>query len=105
MLQKIIHEKWLTANAVYCIFPANSEGDDLVVYESEDRESTLARFSNLRNQTLKEDGQSNLCLSDFVAPLSSGVSDYVGAFAVTAGIGIEAKLKEEKITCVFIFYK
>ncbi|MBE9517368.1 MAG: methionine synthase, partial [Bacteroidetes bacterium] len=94
MLQKIIHEKWLTANAVYCIFPANSEGDDLVVYESEDRESTLARFSNLRNQTLKEDGQSNLCLSDFVAPLSSGVSDYVGAFAVTAGIGIEAKLKE-----------
>ncbi|NOR33753.1 MAG: methionine synthase, partial [Bacteroidales bacterium] len=94
MLQKIIHEKWLTANAVYCIFPANSEGDDLVVYESEDRESTLARFSNLRNQTLKEDGQSNLCLSDFVAALSSGVSDYVGAFAVTAGIGIEAKLKE-----------
>jgi len=94
MLQKIINEKWLTANAVYGIFPANSEGDDLVVYETEDRESTLSRFSNLRNQTLKKDGQSNLCLSDFVAPLSSGLRDYMGAFAVTAGIGIETKLKE-----------
>jgi len=94
MLQKIINEKWLTANAVYGIFPANSEGDDLVVYETEDRKNTLSRFSNLRNQTLKEDGQSNLCLSDFVAPHSSGLRDYVGAFAVTAGIGIETKLRE-----------
>jgi len=94
MLVQIIEEKWLTANAVYGIFPANAEGDDLVVYEKEDRKHTRTRFTNLRNQTLKEDGQSNLCLSDFVAPLSSGRTDYVGAFAVTAGIGIEAKLKE-----------
>jgi len=94
MLQRIIEEKWLTANAVYGIFPANAEGDDLVIYEGEDRKHIRTRFTNLRNQTLKEDGQSNLCLSDFVAPLSSGVSDYVGAFAVTAGIGIETKLKE-----------
>jgi 5-methyltetrahydrofolate--homocysteine methyltransferase len=94
MLQRIIEEKWLTANAVYGIFPANAEEDDLVIYEGEDRKHIRTRFTNLRNQTLKEDGQSNLCLSDFVAPVSSGVSDYVGAFTVTAGIGIEAKLKE-----------
>ncbi len=94
MLQKIIHEKWLTANAVYGIFPANAEGDDLLVYDTADRKHIRSRFTNLRNQTLKEEGQSNLCLSDFVAPLSSGEKDYVGAFAVTAGIGIEAKLAE-----------
>ena len=94
MLQRIIEEKWLTANAVYGIFPTNADGDDLVVYEAENAKRKQIRFTNLRNQTLKEDGQSNLCLSDFVAPLSSGMSDYVGAFAVTAGIGIEAKLKE-----------
>lgn len=94
MLQKIIREKWLTANAVYGIFPARSDGDDILVYHEDDPEHIRARFSNLRNQTLKEDGQSNLCLSDFIAPLSSGITDYMGAFAVTAGIGIEKKIKE-----------
>ena len=94
MLQRIIDEKWLTANAVYGIFPANADGDDLLIYKEENRKHIRTRFTNLRNQTLKEDGQSNLCLSDFVAPLSSGMSDYVGAFAVTAGIGIEDKIKE-----------
>ena len=94
MLQKIIDEKWLTANGVYGIFPANADGDDIVVYKDNTRDRIRTRFSNLRNQNLKEDGQANLCLSDFVAPLSSGVNDFVGAFAVTAGIGIEEKIKE-----------
>ena len=94
MLQKIIDEKWLTANAVYGIFPAQSEGDDMVVYDEKSPGKIRTRFSMLRNQTLKEDGQPNLCLSDFVAPASSGISDYIGAFAVTAGIGIEKKIKD-----------
>ena len=94
MLQRIIDEKWLTANGVYGIFPANSEQDDILVFEDEERKKVGTRFTNLRNQTLKESGQSNLCLSDFVAPVSSGLKDHLGAFAVTAGIGIEEKLKE-----------
>jgi len=94
MLQRIIREKWLTANAVYGIFPANADGDDLLVYDEKAPEQIRARFTNLRNQTKKEDGQPNLCLSDFVAPHASGVRDYLGAFAVTAGIGIEDKLRE-----------
>ena len=93
MLQKLISEKWLTAHGVYGIFPASAEGDDIVLYEDESSNSELSRFTMLRNQTLKEK-QSNLCLSDFIAPRDSGLSDYMGAFAVTAGIGIEEKLKE-----------
>ncbi len=94
MLQKIIDEKWLTANAVYGIFPAQSDGDDMVIYDENDPGKIRTRFTMLRNQTLKEDGHPNLCLSDFVAPASSGISDYIGAFAVTAGIGIKKKIKE-----------
>jgi len=94
MLQRIIQEKWLTANAVFGIFPVNSQADDILVYEDQKREQIRTRFTMLRNQTLKEEGQPNLCLSDFIAPVSSGVGDYLGAFAVTAGIGIEEKLKE-----------
>jgi len=93
MLQRIIDEKWLTANAVYGIFPANADGDDLVVYDEKDPGRIRARFTNLRNQTLKDPGQPNLCLSDFIAPVTSGITDYLGAFAVTAGIGIEEKIK------------
>jgi 5-methyltetrahydrofolate--homocysteine methyltransferase len=94
MLERIISEKWLRASAVFGIFPSNSEGDDLLVYEDENRQRTLARFTNLRNQTLKEEKLPNLCLSDFVAPTGSGINDYLGAFAVTAGIGIEEKIRE-----------
>ncbi|MCK5067480.1 MAG: B12-binding domain-containing protein, partial [Bacteroidales bacterium] len=93
MLQKIIAEKWLTANAIYGIFPASAEGDDILVYDEKSAGMELTRFTNLRNQTVKEN-QPNLCLSDFVAPVDSEITDYIGAFAVTAGIGIEEKLKE-----------
>jgi 5-methyltetrahydrofolate--homocysteine methyltransferase len=93
MLDKIISEKWLQANGVYGIFPASSVGDDIVIYDEESARKELTRFTMLRNQTQKE-SQVNLCLSDFVAPADSGHTDYLGAFAVTAGIGIEEKLKE-----------
>lgn len=94
MLDRIISEKWLTAHAVFGLFPANSTGDDILVYDDSNRAQILTRFSNLRNQTEKEKGVPNLCLSDFIAPVESNITDYLGAFAVTAGKGIEAKLKE-----------
>jgi 5-methyltetrahydrofolate--homocysteine methyltransferase len=94
MLNMIAREKWLTANAVIGFYPANSMGDDIEIYTDESRTKVLTRFINLRNQVQKEDGQPNLCLSDFVAPWESGVTDYIGAFAVTAGIGIEERIRK-----------
>ncbi|TFG89082.1 MAG: methionine synthase, partial [Candidatus Atribacteria bacterium] len=94
MLDRIINGKWLTANAVFGIHPANADGDDIVVYADESRSNILSRFTNLRNQTAKDEKLANLCLSDFVAPLDSGIVDYIGTFAVTTGIGIEEKIKE-----------
>lgn len=94
LLDRIVKEKLLTANGVVGIFPANSVGDDIEVYSDVSRTHVIARFINLRNQELKSDGAPNLCLSDFIAPLSSGVTDYIGAFAVTAGIGMEKILAE-----------
>jgi 5-methyltetrahydrofolate--homocysteine methyltransferase len=93
MLDRIIREKWLSANAVFGLFPANADGDDILVYKDESRAGVLTRFTNLRNQTRKE-GLPNLCLSDFIAPAGTGIPDYLGAFAVTAGIGIDKKLEE-----------
>jgi 5-methyltetrahydrofolate--homocysteine methyltransferase len=94
LLDRIIDEKLLTANGVVGIFPANSVGDDIEVYSDVSGSKVLARFINLRNQELKSDGAPNLCLSDFIAPLSSGITDYIGAFAVTAGIDMEKILAE-----------
>ncbi len=88
MLDKIVAEKWLTANAVFGIFPAAATDTDSVVLTDNN-----ATFHFLRNQEEKENGVPNLSLSDFVAPLSSGIKDYVGAFVVTAGVGIEKHLK------------
>jgi len=94
MLDSIIREKWLKANAVLGIFPANASGDDILVYGDHSGSAPIAQFTNLRNQTEKKDDLPNLCLSDFIAPKESGITDYLGAFAVTAGIGIEEKLKQ-----------
>ena len=94
MLERIVHEKWLTANAVFGIFPASAEGDDMLVYSDESLSHVITRFTNLRNQTRKGDNLPNLSLSDFIAPTGSGLTDYLGAFAVTAGIGIEKKIRE-----------
>ena len=95
MLKKVIDSKWLTANAVFGIFPANSvnEGDDIEIYADEKRDRTLMTWHNLRQQNVKPAGRPNLCLGDFIAPKGAGIKDYIGAFAVTAGIGIEKRVK------------
>ncbi|MEM7370090.1 MAG: methionine synthase [Bacteroidota bacterium] len=95
MLKQIIEEKWLTAKAVIGLFPANQvHHDDIEVYTDESRTEVLANLYMLRQQSEKRAGVPNLCLSDFVAPKSSGFPDHIGAFAVSCGIGIEAKLAE-----------
>ena len=93
MLQKIIDEKWLTARGVFGFYPANSQVDDIVVYEDESRSNEAAVLHHLRQQNIKPPGRKNYCLSDMVAPKGSGINDYIGAFAVTAGIGIEEHIK------------
>lgn len=94
MLEKIIREKWLTANGVVGIWPANSREDDIVVYTPGKPEETLNTFHTLRQQNKKADGLPNYALADFVAPETAGYKDYIGAFAVTAGIGIEKHLEK-----------
>ena len=94
MLDKIVNEKWLQANAVIGLFPANAVGDDIEVYTNEHRSEVLTKFHTLRQQTLKPEGHPNIALSDYVAPKSSGVNDYVGAFALTTGEGIDSRVEE-----------
>ncbi len=94
MLKQIIRERWLTAKGVVALFPANSvDDDDVEVYADESRSKVIARLHFLRQQKGKPAGQSHDCLADYVAPKSSGRRDYVGAFAVTAGLGIEPHLE------------
>jgi 5-methyltetrahydrofolate--homocysteine methyltransferase len=93
MLRKIIRERWLTARAVIGLFPANAvDDDDIEIYTDDSRNQVLKRLHFLRQQKGKPDKQPHLCLADYVAPRASGVKDYIGAFAVTAGIGIEEQL-------------
>jgi 5-methyltetrahydrofolate--homocysteine methyltransferase len=94
MLKRIIREQWLTAKAVIGFFPANSDGDDIVLYTDDSRSQRLERLHHLRQQNVKAPGRPNYCLSDFIAPVGSGIADYLGGFAVTTGIGIEDKLAE-----------
>jgi len=90
MLDTVINEKWLTANAVFGIFPACSETDTVVLSDHDKGEMKL---EFLRNQEEKEENIPNLCLSDFIAPKTSGRQDYIGTFVVTAGTGIEGQIK------------
>jgi 5-methyltetrahydrofolate--homocysteine methyltransferase len=90
MLDRIVKEKWFTARAVIGFWPANTVGDDIVVYADETRSRQVATLHTLRQQLEKREGRYNTALSDFVAPSSSGVPDYVGGFVVTAGIGEDA---------------
>lgn len=94
LMDRIKTEKLLKANAVIGLFPANSVDDDIEVYRDENRSEILAVFHNLRNQEQKKPGVPNLCLADFIAPRSSHRTDYIGAFAVTAGIGADELAKE-----------
>ena len=95
MLGKIVAGKWLRANGVFGLFPANSvnDGDDIEIYTGDKRDRVLMTWHNLRQQNKKPGDNPNLCLADFVAPRDSGVLDYIGAFAVTAGIGIDQRVK------------
>jgi len=90
LLQEIIENKLLRAQGVYGFFPANSQGEDILIYADERRSEVIAKFHTLRQQAEKPQGESNYALADFVAPVSTGKADYIGGFAVTAGIGIEA---------------
>jgi 5-methyltetrahydrofolate--homocysteine methyltransferase len=89
LLETIVSEKWLTARAVFGVFPANSVGDDIEIYSDDARNEVLTTFHTLRQQNDKPPGVPNFALSDFVAPKEVGMADYMGAFAVTAGIGID----------------
>ncbi|HQR05078.1 MAG: methionine synthase [Proteobacteria bacterium] len=96
MLARILGEKWLTAHAVIGLFPANAVGDDIEFYADESRTRTVGVWHGLRQQHQRPEGKPNECLADFVAPRkeNGGAADYAGAFACTAGIGIETKLAE-----------
>ncbi len=94
MLRQIISEGWLTARAVIGFFAANSIGDDIALYRDDERGEVLTTLHHLRQQKEKTGNQPEYCLADFIAPAGSGIIDYLGAFAVTTGIGIEAKLEE-----------
>jgi 5-methyltetrahydrofolate--homocysteine methyltransferase len=90
MLRTLIEEKWLRARAVVGFFPANATEDDIVVYADEARLSVRCRLHQLRQQKARRPDQAQLCLADFVAPAAGARADYIGAFAVTAGWGIDA---------------
>jgi 5-methyltetrahydrofolate--homocysteine methyltransferase len=94
LLDRIINEKLLTARAVYAFWPANAEGDDIVLYRDDSRRTELERFPMLRQQEVIADKRPNLCLADFVAPRESGVPDYLGMFAVTGGIGADELVRQ-----------
>jgi 5-methyltetrahydrofolate--homocysteine methyltransferase len=95
MLAKIVDEKLLTANAVYGFWPAVSEGDTIVLYDDASTRREIARFPMLRQQQKPDDGVApRVSLADFIAPIESGRIDYLGAFAVTAGIGVDALVKK-----------
>ncbi|HXH47878.1 MAG TPA: methionine synthase, partial [Terriglobia bacterium] len=89
LLDRIVDEKLLEARAVMGFFPASSVGDDIEVYTDESRTAVGAIFHTLRQQIEKPDGEPDLALADFIAPRETGITDYLGAFAVTAGINIE----------------
>lgn len=95
MLDQVIAEKWLTAKGVYGFWPAQSEGDDIILYEPESIQSTpkeLMRFPMLRQQWERRGQKDYRSLADYIAPVESGKMDSIGAFAVTAGHGIEEPL-------------
>lgn len=94
MLDRIIDEQWLTANAVFGLFPANQvDDDDIEVYQDAERQQLKLRLHHLRQQKIKPEGRANRCLADYLAPKSTGLADYIGAFAVTTGLGCEERAK------------
>jgi 5-methyltetrahydrofolate--homocysteine methyltransferase len=93
-LKRMIEGRWVRASGVFGLFPAARVGDDVEVYRDASRREVQMTWHNLRQQNQKPAGRANQCLADYVAPKESGVPDWVGAFAVTAGLGIEKKVAE-----------
>ncbi len=93
MLKKIVEQKWLAANAVIGLFPANSVGDDIEIYTDQSRNKIAMVYHSLRQQTVKPTGKPNRCLADFIAPKETGIKDTIGLFAVSAGFGIDERVK------------
>ena len=89
LLQRIVSEGLLTARAVYGFFPANGDGDDILVFNDDARSEVVTVFHTLRQQSAKPEGQYDQALADFIAPVDTGLRDYIGVFAVTAGLGAE----------------
>jgi len=96
LLDRIVEEDLLKAKAVIGFYPANAYGNDIKLFEDENQSNEKAEFHFLRQQTKKRSGQPNSCLSDYIAPEETGITDYIGFFAVTAGIGIEPIIEEYK---------
>ena len=94
MLKKIVSNKSLKAKAIYGLFPANSNGDDIEVYEDDSRKKILAKFITLRQQLQKREGEPNYSISDFIASKDSKVYDYIGCFCVTTGFGADELSKQ-----------
>ncbi len=93
MLKQIVDEKWLTARGVIGLWPAHGVGDDIAVYADENRDSEVGRFFGLRQQMAGRSARANVALGDFVAPIDSGVADYIGGFAVSTGFGEDVRAK------------
>ena len=89
LLEWMIRERLVTARGVYGFYPANSEGEDIILYAEEARDREVARFHTLRQQTPAPDGRPRLALADYIAPRDTGHADYLGAFAVSAGFGVD----------------
>ena len=96
MITKIVKEGWITANAVISFWPANSNKDDIEIYKDESRKEVCSVLYTLRQQMSKASSRANLALSDFIGPKDKKIRDYIGAFAVTAGIDMEKKSSEFK---------
>jgi len=94
MLETIASEEWLKHKGIVGLFPANAQADDIVIYDPEDATRQISVQHTMRQQTKKADGVPNIALSDFVAPIESGKKDYIGAFVVTSGIGIDQKVAQ-----------
>jgi 5-methyltetrahydrofolate--homocysteine methyltransferase len=93
MLHRVVTEGWLSAAAVIGLFPANAIGDDIEVYSDESRAEPILTFHCLRKQGKQPPGRPNESLADFIAPSDTGIPDYIGGFACTAGIGIDAHVQ------------
>jgi 5-methyltetrahydrofolate--homocysteine methyltransferase len=94
MLKRIIEEKWLTIKAIVGFYPAVRDGDDVILYEDDTHQIEIHRFHFLRQQMKRTNKRANHSLADFIASADANVPDYIGTFAVTAGLGIESKLEE-----------